>query len=313
MATPTYVFFLPTVGGSTDTWGADLNSNWAKLDGLLSGTEGNPILKVTGAQILNADIGATDIGSDDKRQAYFTTLECNSFASNNEAVFFSSTLGETTANEFIGLGLGNATGNAATADSLETSRDFSITGPISSGAGVSFDGRADCNLPVIIDYDLLWPVGSVYMTTENTIPDNLFAGTTWERTSGGQAPVGVGTHIDLNGYAETFSIGDEDGAYFELLNTNQKNQVPLPNHQHLLVDAQSSIYSDLVPSALGVMAHYRNYSGEKAYNLRRTSRGTGSSFATSGLSGRAESQPRFINPHANTMPYLTVNQWKRIS
>jgi microcystin-dependent protein len=309
MATPVYVFYLPTVGGSTDTWGTDLNSNWAKLDGILSGTEGNPIVKVEGAQILNADIDATDIGSDVKRQAYFTTLECNSFASNNETVLFTSTLGETTANEFIGLGLGNATGNAATADSLETSRDFSITGPISSGA-VSFDGRADCSLPVVIDYDLLWPVGSVYMTTENTIPDNLFAGTTWEKTSGGQVPVGVGTHIDLNGEAKTFSIGDEDGVYFQLL---LADQTPLPDHQHLLVDASSSIYSDEVPSANGVMAHYRNYSGDQAYNLRRTSRGTGSSFATAGLTGSVLRAQGTINPHANTMPYLTVNQWKRIS
>jgi microcystin-dependent protein len=38
MATTNYSWNLPTVGGSEDTWGTQLNSNWTALDTLLGGT-----------------------------------------------------------------------------------------------------------------------------------------------------------------------------------------------------------------------------------------------------------------------------------
>jgi microcystin-dependent protein len=37
MATTNYSWNLPTVGGSEDTWGTQLNSNWSDLDTLLGG------------------------------------------------------------------------------------------------------------------------------------------------------------------------------------------------------------------------------------------------------------------------------------
>jgi microcystin-dependent protein len=38
MATTNYSWNLPTVGGSEDTWGTQLNANWTALDTLLGGT-----------------------------------------------------------------------------------------------------------------------------------------------------------------------------------------------------------------------------------------------------------------------------------
>jgi len=37
MATSNYIWNLPTVGGSEDTWGTQLNANWTALDTLLGG------------------------------------------------------------------------------------------------------------------------------------------------------------------------------------------------------------------------------------------------------------------------------------
>ena len=37
MSTTNYSFNLPTVGGSEDTWGTQLNANWTALDTLLGG------------------------------------------------------------------------------------------------------------------------------------------------------------------------------------------------------------------------------------------------------------------------------------
>ena len=36
--TTNYSFTLPTVGGSTDQWGTNLNANWTSIDTLLGGT-----------------------------------------------------------------------------------------------------------------------------------------------------------------------------------------------------------------------------------------------------------------------------------
>lgn len=312
MATPVYVFYLPTVGGSTNTWGADLNSNWDKLDGILAGTEGNPLIKLQGTQIQNASINASDIGALNKRKADFTALECDSFDSNTGGFPFQATLGTTTANEFIGQLLGNATGNADSTTRLETPRNFSITGPINSGAGENFDGSADCGLTVSVDYDVLWPIGSVYMSTESTNPDQFFAGTTWELANSGQAPIGVGTHIDQNNDAKTFAVLDQGGLYRVSL---YANQVPILDHQHHTFDGSSGIYSGNLPSNTGVMSYYRNFSGDQAYQMKRTTRATGPATATKGLSGSPVqyNAPLPQYPHANSMPYLAVYQWKRVS
>lgn len=54
MATASYSFTLPTVGGSNNTWGASLNANWEKIDDLLDGT-----LDVAGVSITSVKSAAT--------------------------------------------------------------------------------------------------------------------------------------------------------------------------------------------------------------------------------------------------------------
>ena len=58
--TPNYDFTLPEVGGSTDTWGDKLNSNWSLVDTLLAGkkdaegTEEDPQVSV-GPYVIKLD------------------------------------------------------------------------------------------------------------------------------------------------------------------------------------------------------------------------------------------------------------------
>lgn len=61
MATTTnYSWNLPTVGGSEDTWGTDLNSNWSALDTLLGGTNATEFAILDGATVTTAELNLLD-------------------------------------------------------------------------------------------------------------------------------------------------------------------------------------------------------------------------------------------------------------
>ena len=49
-------FTLPTVGGSTDSWGTDLNSNWTALDTLLGGVSAAEVAKLDGLTATTAEL-----------------------------------------------------------------------------------------------------------------------------------------------------------------------------------------------------------------------------------------------------------------
>ena len=57
MATTTnYSFTLPTVGGSQDQWGANLNANWTSLDTLLGGTSAAEFSILDGAAVTTVEV-----------------------------------------------------------------------------------------------------------------------------------------------------------------------------------------------------------------------------------------------------------------
>jgi microcystin-dependent protein len=60
MATTNYSWNLPTVGGSEDTWGTQLNSNWSDLDTLLGGTNATEFAILDGATVTTAELNILD-------------------------------------------------------------------------------------------------------------------------------------------------------------------------------------------------------------------------------------------------------------
>lgn len=56
MATTNYSWNLPTVGGSENTWGTQLNSNWTALDTLLGGTNATEFAILDGATVTTAEV-----------------------------------------------------------------------------------------------------------------------------------------------------------------------------------------------------------------------------------------------------------------
>jgi hypothetical protein len=56
MATSNYSWNLPTVGGSEDTWGTQLNANWTALDTLLGGTNSTEFAILDGATVTTTEL-----------------------------------------------------------------------------------------------------------------------------------------------------------------------------------------------------------------------------------------------------------------
>jgi hypothetical protein len=56
MSTSNYSFNTPTVGGSEDTWGTQLNANWTALDTLLGGVTQIEFLKLSGLTASTAEL-----------------------------------------------------------------------------------------------------------------------------------------------------------------------------------------------------------------------------------------------------------------
>lgn len=84
------------------------------------------------------------------------------------------------------------------------------------------------NLETVVNglVNTMHPVGSVYLSVDNTNPSTLFGGT-WEQIAQGRAIVGVGTGTDSNGTSKSFSAGNNNGEYSHKLTINE-----MPSHTH---------------------------------------------------------------------------------
>lgn len=112
-----------------------------------------------------------------------------------------------------------------------------------SGAGASITGSLTAgNLVFPIQntlttlIDLLYPIGSVYLSFTNVNPGTRFTGTTWEQVSQGRFLVGIGTGVDGNNTSMEFSAGNNNnGSYETNLTTDQ-----VPDHYHYIAINQTS-------------------------------------------------------------------------
>jgi hypothetical protein len=75
--------------------------------------------------------------------------------------------------------------------------------------------------------NLIYPVGSVYMSMYATNPGSLFPGTTWINIGGGYVLAGVGTGVDSNGITRALGAGYNGGEYQHTLSIAE-----MPAHKH---------------------------------------------------------------------------------
>ena len=132
--------------------------------------------------------------------------------------------------------------------------------------------RADLGIG---DYvDLIYPVGSIYMSVNATNPKNLFGGT-WERIQG----------RFLLGMSSSYPAGSQGGEATHTLTANE-----MPNHTHQYIDYWT------VAAASGT--------GRQAVKFNNNNYSPESGGLSTGSSGSGQ-------PHNNMPPYLAVYIWKR--
>lgn len=127
--------------------------------------------------------------------------------------------------------------------------------------------------------NIMWPVGSVYITCNNNNPGN-FLGGTWVQFGQGRTLIGQGTGND-GSTSMSFASESTGGEYNHKLTTSE-----MPEHTH-------ESYHWARSTTAGSLSGYLYY-GQKG---------------TAG--GRATSKTGGNSAHNNIQPYITVYFWKR--
>lgn len=127
----------------------------------------------------------------------------------------------------------------------------------------------------VLDLYNVWPVGSIYISVNNTNPSTYFGGT-WEAFGTGRCLVGVDTS-----QSEFNKVMKTGGEKKHTLTVNE-----MPSHSHTLK------YSDF----------------DTAFGGNYLTSGKKSSYRTSTVSINDTGGG---SPHNNLPPYITVYMWKR--
>lgn len=128
--------------------------------------------------------------------------------------------------------------------------------------------------------DIIYPVGSIYMSVNNTSPAVLFGGT-WQQIEG-RTLVGVGTGTDANNTSVSFTAEQTGGEYTHTLLTNE-----MPSHSHTLIITATSSHQNNAGRIQGTTGGTTHYNTE---NMQST--------------GGDEA-------HNNIQPFYAVYMWKR--
>ena len=134
-------------------------------------------------------------------------------------------------------------------------------------------------------YNAIYPVGSIYMSVNNTDPSTLFGGT-WVAWGAGRVPVGVDT-------ADTdFDTAEETGGSKTVTLTAAQSGVPAHTHQTAPMWAAAS--------------------GAGTHNVV-TGYPTTDKAGSYDVSIEANTAQNASQAHTNLQPYITCFMWKRVS
>lgn len=156
--------------------------------------------------------------------------------------------------------------------------------------------------------DMVYPVGSIYMSTASTNPGTLFPGTTWEAYAQGRVLIGAGTGTDSRSEKKTFAAGSTGGEYNHQLTVGE-----MPSHNHSASSNNTGAHTHVVN-----LNQLNSAGGDGSGKLA-----TGSEYAEGTIPdintnfGGSHSHTITINntgggqAHNNMQPYLSVYMWKR--
>lgn len=130
-----------------------------------------------------------------------------------------------------------------------------------------------------VTLDKVYPVGSIYMSVNNTNPGTLFGGT-WVAWGSGRVPVGVDTSDS------DFSTIEKTGGE----KTHELSINEMPSHTHANYAKRTNVTINSSGNTI-ISCHSSN-----------TGASTGNNIGKTGSNA----------PHNNIQPYITCYMWKRI-
>ena len=141
--------------------------------------------------------------------------------------------------------------------------------------------------------DMIYPIGTVYLTMDGKDPKELFSGTKWKKISEGKYLAGVGVGRDVNKTLQGIGVGEGAGEYFHKLTINE-----MPSHRHNVEVCNDGNPDGKRDRSSGADCQYWNTQDNRTrfqYNVTPQTDYTG---------GHA--------PHNNIPPYFGVFVWQRI-
>ena len=179
--------------------------------------------------------------------------------------------------DFNKSGKGLAIGKVSTQNAFEINMDTKLTGNLTINNKTIFD--------------LIYPIGSIYLSVNSTNPKNLFGGT-WIQWGSGRVPVCVNTSN-----SKFNSVEKTGGAETHTLTTSQmpSHSGHIPNASYAWGDAGEATYV-LDRNSGAVFQHATN----RPYVLRA---GNEMCLRSNNEGGNGA--------HNNLQPYITCYMWKR--
>lgn len=190
-----------------------------------------------------------------------------------------------------------------------------------------------------------YPVGSLYISTNNQNPAN-FLGGKWESYAQGRTIIGAGTGTDSNGSKRSFSAGASGGEYTHTLSNNE-----MPSHSHSVgggtytttdsgshqhtgttdgAGQHSHAYTNAANATIGTIGvdtyitgtaissinfvtngSYTTESGWHAHNFTTNTAGSHNHNVT--IPDKSTSSTGGGQAHNNVQPYITVYIWRRVA
>ena len=144
--------------------------------------------------------------------------------------------------------------------------------------------------------DMFYPVGSIYITTNNQNPSEYIGGK-WESYGEGRTIVGAGTGTDENNVQKVFEINQTGGEYQHTLTVNE-----MPSHNHLFGYRNGNSSGFYYSRENGQYINYWLGNG----NTDNTQQGQTDGKVTIDYTGGNQA-------HNNIQPYIVTYMWKRIS
>ena len=156
--------------------------------------------------------------------------------------------------------------------------------------------------------DIIYPVGFVITTTGNQNPNQMWAGTTWERYAAGRVLVGAGSYVE-NNVTYTYTNGATGGEVKHQLTADE-----MPSHSHSASSSTTGnhyhgCFGDNDKNPYGVYDSATNHAGSSGADWnnptgRTSTDGAHSHTITISSTGGNGS-------HENRQPYTVVSFWRR--